>query len=91
MHFLGQFNFIINSQNVSPITKFTQLKELVESHNRHTINCLPFTEEGYEQGLKYIEEKYGHPSKVASSYLVSMTEQDVLKVQWLYEQLLFNV
>ena len=63
---------MVDLQNVSPITKFSHLKELVELRIRRAIDCLPFTEEGYKRGLKYLEEKYGLPSKVAGSYVVSI-------------------
>ena len=84
VRFSGQFNAMVDLQNVSPITKFSHLKELVEPHIRRAIDCLPFTEEGYKRGLKYLEEKYGHPSEVAGSYVVSIielpsiTERDVI-------------
>ena len=47
--------------------------------------------------MKYLEEKYGHPSEVAGSYITniielpSLAERDVAKVHRFYEQLLFNV
>ena len=97
VRFSDQFNAMVDLQNVSPITKFSHLKELVEPHIRRAIDCLPFTEEGYKRGLKYLEEKYGHPSEVAGSYVVSIielpsiTERDVPKIHRFYEQLLFNV
>ena len=57
VRFSDQFNAMVDSQNVSPITKFSHLKEVVEPHIRRAIDCLPFTKEGYKRGLKYLEEK----------------------------------
>ena len=71
---------MVDLQNVSPNTKFSHLKELVEPHIRRIIDCLPFTEEGYKRGLKYLEGKYSHTSEIAGSYvdkiidLLSITE-----------------
>ena len=74
VRFKGQFSTMVDSQNVSPITTFSHLKELVEPHIRRVIDCLPFTEEGYKRGFKYLKEKYGHPSEVAGSYIDNIIE-----------------
>ena len=64
---------------------------------RNAIHCLPFTEEGYKRAPKYLEEEYGHPSKVVGAYVTSLvelpflSERDVAKVHRFYEQWLFNV
>ncbi|CAB3998678.1 Pol poly [Paramuricea clavata] len=64
---------------------------------RTAIDCLPFTDEGYTRAFKYLEDKYGHPSEVAGSYVVSLlelptiSERDVSKIHRFYEQLLFNI
>jgi hypothetical protein len=65
VRFSGQFEAMVDSLNVSAITKFSHLKELVEPHIRSAIDCLPFTDEGYEREMKYLKEKYGHPSEIA--------------------------
>ena len=97
VHFKGQFEVMVDSQSVPSITKFSHLKELVEPSIRTVIDCLPFTDEGYTRAFKYLEDKYGHPSEVAGSYVVSLlelstvSERDVSKIHRFYEQLLFNV
>ena len=97
VRFKGQFEAMVDSQSVPSITKFSHLKELVEPSIRTAIDCLPFTDEGYTRAFKYLEDKYGHPSEVAGSYVVSLlelptiSERDVSKIHRFYEQLLFNV
>ena len=97
VRFKGQFEAMVDSQSVPPITKFSHLKELVEPSIRTAIDCLPFTDEGYTRVFKYLEDKYGHLSEVAGSYVVSLlelstiSERDVSKIHRFYEQLLFNV
>ena len=97
VRFSGQFEAMVDSLNVPAITKFSHLKELVEPHIRSAIDCLPFTDEGYERVMKYLKEKYGHPSEIAGSYVTSIielpfiTERDVPKIHRFYERLLFNV
>ena len=97
VRFKGQFEAMVDLQNVPPITKFSHLKELVDPSIRTAIDCLPFTDEGYKRALKYLEDKYGHPTEVAGSYVVSLlelpsiSERDVPKIHRFYEQLLFNI
>ena len=95
--FKGQFDVMVDSQKVHGVTKFSHLKELVEPRVRSTLDCLPFTEEGYDRALKFLQGKYGHPNEVAGAYvinlleLVSITERDATKIHHFYEKLLFNV
>ena len=97
VHFSGQFDAMVDTLNVPAITKFSHLKELVEPHIRSATDCLPFTNEGYKRAMKYLKEKYGHPSEVAGSYipiiieLPFIAERDVPKLHRFYKQLLFNV
>ncbi|CAB4010863.1 Pol poly [Paramuricea clavata] len=97
VRFKGQFEAMVDSQSVPSITKFSHLKELVEPSIRTAIDCLPFTNEGYTLAFKYLEDKYGHPSEVAGSYVVSLlelptiNERDVSKIHRFYKQLLFNI
>ena len=71
---LGQFIAMVDLENVSAITRFSHRKELVEQHMRSAIECLPFTDEGYKRAMKYLEEKYGHPSEVAGSHITDIIE-----------------
>ena len=75
----------------------TQLESQSEAtfrtaHIKSAIDCLPFTDEGYERAMKYLKEKYGHPSEIAGSYVTSIielpfiTERDVPKIHRFYER-----
>ena len=48
LRFWGQFAAEVDAANVSQITKFSYLKELLEPQVRSSIDSLPFTTEGYE-------------------------------------------
>ena len=97
VRFEGQFNAMVDCQDVPAITKFSHLKELVVPRIRSALDCLPFTDEGYERAIKYLREKYGYPSEVAGHYIIALldlqpiTERDVSKIHKFYEKLLFNV
>ena len=98
VRFYGQFDaMVVDSLNVPAITKSSHLKELVELHIRSVIDCLLFTGEGYKRTRKYLEEKYGHSSEVAGSYITNIlewpfiSERNVPKIHRSYERVLFNV
>ena len=97
VRFEGQFNAMLDSQDVHAVTKFSHLKELVEPRIRNALDCLPFTAEGYVRAWKYLKDKYGHPNEVAGAYVINLlelapiTERDVAKIHKFYESLLFNV
>ena len=48
VRFWGQFTAEIDAPDVSQITKFSYLKELLELQVRRSIDGLPLTTEGYE-------------------------------------------
>ena len=63
---------MVDSQSVPPITKFSHRKELVDPSIRTSIaiDFPPFTDEGNDRALKYLEDKYGYPCEIAGSYVV---------------------
>ena len=48
MRFWGQFTVEIDAADISQITKFSYLKELLEPQVRPSIDGLPLTTEGYK-------------------------------------------
>ena len=64
LRFWKQFPTIIDSQNISPITKFSYLKEHSDSKVKTSIDGLPFTEKGYGKVKKILVEKYANESKI---------------------------
>lgn len=64
---VGQFSETIDKTSVAAITKFSNLRELLDSKVRRTIQALPFTPESYN--LKSIlTEKYGKESEIMKAY-----------------------
>ena len=51
VRFWGQFTAEIDAPDVSQITKFSYLKELLEPQVRRSMDGLPLTTEGYEQRI----------------------------------------
>ena len=51
--FWSQFAVEIDKSDISPVTKFSYLKEMIEPKVRSLVNGLPFTTEGYERAKKY--------------------------------------
>jgi len=69
MRFWSQFETEIDKSEVSPITKFSYLKELLIPKVRVYVDGLPFTTEGYERAKNVLKTKYGKPSEVANAHM----------------------
>ena len=69
LRFWNQFQAVIDKQNISEITKFAYLKELMEQKVRTSIDGLPFTEEGYTRAKEILLEKYGNDSEIINAYV----------------------
>ncbi|KAK3700049.1 hypothetical protein QZH41_004348 [Actinostola sp. cb2023] len=87
----------IDKSSVPDVTKFSYLKELVNTKVRNLIDGLPFTNEGYDKAKQMLERRYGNPSEVVGAYvrnileLPTVTERNVSEIHDFYEKLLFNV
>ena len=64
LRFWGQFSAEIDAADISKITKFTYLKEILEPHVRSSIDGLLFTAEGYERAKNMLKTKYGKESEI---------------------------
>ena len=69
MRFWNQYEAEIDNSDVSPVTKFSYLKELVIPSVRANIDALPLTSEGYERAKQILKSKYGKPSEVVNAYV----------------------
>ena len=67
--FWNQFESDIEKSELSPVSKFSYLKELVSPKVRSLIDGLPFTTEGYTRAKNILEKKYGKPSEVANAHV----------------------
>jgi hypothetical protein len=69
MRFWNQYEAEIDNSDVSPVTKFSYLKELVIPSVRANVDTLPLTSEGYERAKQILKSKYGKPSEVVNAYV----------------------
>ena len=86
----------IDSTDLSPVTKFSYLKGLVEPKIRAGIDGLPLTTEGYSRAKGILESEYGKTSEIVNSYVQNILVLPVVKdtnpneVDKFYKTLLYN-
>ena len=66
--FWAQFSGAIDKTIVAPITKFTYLRELVDTKVGRTIEALPFTTEGYNRAKSILQDKFGKEHEIIKPY-----------------------
>ena len=97
LRFWNQFLAVIENQNVSKVTKFAYLKELLEPNIRTSIDGLPFTEEGYAQAKEILLEKYGNDSEIINAYVEEIVALPTIngtqpnKIHPFFEKLRYSV
>ncbi len=97
LRFWGQFKAEIEESEVSQVTKFSYLKELVEPKVRSCIDGLPFNSEGYERAKNILETKYGKNSEVINAHVQNIINLPTIqgtkpaKIHAFYETLLTSV
>ena len=95
--FWNQFTETIDKADMSPVTKFSYLKEFVEPKVRKSIDGLPFSAEGYNRAKSILTERYGKESEIVKACV-----QDILdlprikgtnfqKIHHFYERLKYCV
>ena len=67
--FLNQYETQIDKPGISPISKFSYLKELLAPKARVLIDGLPFVREGYKRPKVVLKSKFGKPSEVAKAHI----------------------
>ena len=96
LRFWNQFKAEIDSFNISAITKFSYLKELVDPKVRSMIDALPFNSEGHLRAKNILTTKYGKESEIINAH-VSIMSLSVIqganpnKILEFYETLLPNL
>ena len=65
--FWGQFSETIDKTSVAAITKFSYLRELLDSKAKRTIEALPFMPEGYNRAKSPLIEKHGKESEIVKA------------------------
>ena len=95
--FWNQFETEIDQVQISPISKFSYLKELLVPKVRLLIDGLPFTSEGYARAKSILTSRYGKLSEVAAAHIHCMTSPSVISnynhngIQEFYEKLTISV
>ena len=95
--FWNQFETEIDQVQISPISKFSYLKELLVPKVRFLIDGLPFTSEGYARAKSILISTYGKPSEVAAAHIHCITSLPVIsncnpnRIQEFYEKLTTSV
>lgn len=79
LRFWNQFKAEIDSADVSPITKFSYLKELVDAKVRSTIDALPFSSEGYLRAKNILTTKYGKESEIINAHVTNIMSLPVIQ------------
>ena len=71
--FWNQLETKIDKQDVSPVTKFSYLKEFLFAQVRKLIDGLPFTPEGYSRAKSILVSTYGKPTVIANAHIKCIT------------------
>lgn len=79
LRFWNQFKAEIDSFDVSPITKFSYLKELVDPKVRSMIDALPFNSEGYLRAKNILTTKYGKESEIINAHVNNVMSLPVIQ------------
>ena len=79
LRFWNQFKAEIDSFDVSPTTKFSCLKELVDPKVRSMIDALPFNSEGYLRAKNILTNKYGKESEIINAHVNNIMSLPVIQ------------
>ena len=66
--FWGQFTETIDKTSFASITKFSYLRELLDSKVKRRIEALPFKSPGYNRAKSILTEKNGKESEIVKAY-----------------------
>lgn len=59
---VGPIFLTIDKTNVPPVTKFTNLRELLDVRVRRTVQTLPHSAEGYNRAVAIVTDRFGKQS-----------------------------
>ena len=97
MRFWNQFSAEIDKTKISNVSKFSYLKELLDSKVRLLVDGLPFTSEGYERAKSILQSKFGKPSEIITAHVKGIMDLPIInganpvKIHEFYEKLLTHV
>ena len=68
--FRNQIETEIDQQNhISPVTKYSYLKEFLLPYVRKLVDSLPFLSEGYSRAKAVLQANFGKPTVVANAHI----------------------
>ena len=70
----GQYSETIDKTNVPPVTKFTYLRELLDTKVRKTVEALPYSAEGYNRAVAILKDRFGKQSEIVKAYVKEILE-----------------
>ena len=97
LRFWSKFESEIDDADITKVTKFSNLKELLDPRVRNCIDGLPFTTEGYVRAKSILKFKYGKSSEVINAYVQNIIRLPVItsshpnKILVFYETLVTNI
>ncbi len=97
MRFWNQFKTEIDAAKISNVSKFSYLKELLDSKVRFVIDGLPFKSEGYEGAKSILQTKFGKMSEIVTAHvkgimdLPTINGSSATKIHDFYQKLLTHV
>jgi len=68
LSFWNKFEAEIDAKDISPVTKFSHLKELLESNLCEAIDGLPLNSEGYECAKNILKSNHVKTSEIVQAY-----------------------
>jgi len=72
--FWNQFVEIIDKATMLGVTKFTFLKSFLDQKVNHSVEGLPFSNEGYNRAKSILLDKYGKDSEIIKAYFQQIFE-----------------
>ena len=94
---MNQYETQIDKSGISPISKFSYLKELLAPKAPALIDGLPFTTEGYERAKVILKSNFGKFSEVAKAHIENVISLPVInnsnpgRIHSFYEKLVTSV
>ena len=82
--FWNQFVEIIDKATMPGVTKFAYLKSFLDLKVKHSVEGLPFSNEGYNRAKSILLDKYGKDSEIIKAYSQQIFDLPVIPNQNLY-------
>ena len=78
----------IDQVDITTVSKFSYLKELVISKVRALVDGLSFNTEGYERAKAIFKAKFGKPSQVTKGHIqcIIIMHNNIIKIHDFYEK-----